>query len=67
MKMSTALLMDRLLRSRGWAIHSRPINGPVMWRKGSAVLPQEQALKIVMHEKNDGSQTADDATERRRP
>lgn len=64
MRMSTALLLDRLLRSRGWRIHSRPRNGPVLWRKGNAVLTQEQALKLAMRDR-DGAQAEADAKEGR--
>ena len=60
MRMSSALLLDRLLRSRGWRIHSRPKSGPILWRKGGAVLPQEQVVKMVMKER-DGPQAENDA------
>lgn len=52
MRLSSALLLDRFLRSRDWHIHSRPKSGPVLWRKGNAVLPQEQAIKIAMKERD---------------
>ena len=36
---------DALLRKWGWRIESRPKKGPALWRYGSQIATQEQAVK----------------------
>lgn len=55
------LSLDAFLRAHGWRIQSRPKSGPVTWRKGNAKLPQEQAIKVVLYERDKSNEISEEA------